>query len=179
MSLLPDIVAAQERGEVSRALSTALIEWHRTKHPAVADVVELLGAEGLSTFSPPKTRSKETFQQAWLEVAKERDELATGWLAQTLTQRMPVEEDHRGILRDDYTQTKYAAFFERLAALGRRVPDPRMASALCSMLEAPTLAVWGLERTRPIYAPVGELIIAQGDVRGIERLKALPSVDIA
>ena len=141
MSLLDELIAARSRGDASGALTYALSEWHRTKHPRVADVIDVLGAEALITFSPPKTRTKETFHQAWLEVAREHDEAATGWLAQTLTQRLPIEEDHRGILRDDYTQTKYAALFERLNALGRRVPDPRIASALCAMLETPTFAV--------------------------------------
>lgn len=173
MSLLDELIAARSRGDAGGALTYALSEWHRTKHPRVADVIDLLGAEALITFSPPKTRTKETFHQAWLEVAREHDEAATGWLAQTLTQRLPIEEDHRGILRDDYTQTKYAALFERLNALGRRVPDPRIASVLCAMLETPTFAVWDLERTRPIYSPIAELISGQGDVRSIERLQAL------
>ena len=62
---------------------------------------------------------------------------------------------------------------EALEALTTQVADPRIGSALCALLETPELMVWDAEHSRPIYEPVASLIIAQGDVRCIERLQAL------
>ncbi len=159
---LEGAITARSHGHAEEALTHALAQWHRTKHPVIAQAIDVFSAEALEQFSAPKTKDKAGFHQAWLEVARERDGVATGWLAQTLMQRLPVNAEQR-----------VRAYLERLDALTHHVADPRVASALCSLLEEPELMIFDLEHTRPLYAPVASLLVAQGDVRTIERLLAL------
>jgi uncharacterized protein (TIGR02996 family) len=178
-SVLEQVQALRARGAADEALALALSVWHQTRHPVVADVVDLLSDEALAHFSPPRARSHDAFQQAWLEVSREKGVVVTGWLAQTLTERLKVEGDHFGVLRPDYTQTKYAAYFLRLEALRVRPADPRLASALMGILEDPEYVVWDPSRTLPIYAPVVQLLVQQSDVRVLERLSRLAQTPTA
>jgi uncharacterized protein (TIGR02996 family) len=157
----------------STAIDLALVEWTKTRNPIVAEVVQLLSNEALELTSVATHRDIKTFHEAWLQMDGEHDVMARGFLAKTLTEKLPIEAEYFGILRDDYTQTKYAGFFERIEKVKKWPADPRVASALCQIFEEAEFLVYDAQRTRPVYEPLVELLVAQGDVRSLARMEQL------
>src|SRR6516225_3845854 len=89
---------ALEAGTIDEALTLALSEWRRTHAPEVADAIDRLDRLARAGFTPPKTRTKVEFQTAWLALAGERSGITTGWLAETLGQRLSLATDYYGML---------------------------------------------------------------------------------
>lgn len=157
-----------------------LAAWRASPSPALADRLEEASAEALDAFDAPKAPKvtvdkndppykrthalRDAFQAAWLEVAAKGDAVATGWLASTLVSRVP------------YTPWGVkSAFVERVEALRKRAPDPRVARALAEIVVKD--AANGLGIPENLYEPVLALLATCRDSRQVpvlERALASP-----
>ncbi len=173
----------RQDGHLAEAVALALEVWRQTRSAEVAEALELLTAEALrSDARGAPAKSKDEFQAAYLERAKEPDAVSTGWLASHLDRLVSVEASSAGILDADYALKKHRAFFERLAMLPPRVPDPRIAKALSTFLAAAPYSAWDRGGAKRIYGPVLELMVAAADPRQapvLEDLLANPRAERA
>jgi uncharacterized protein (TIGR02996 family) len=155
------------------ALVSAVAAWRARRHAILADVVDAVAAT--STPTPLVGRDKATYQRAWLELAKRTgDPAALGALAAGLTRSVPVREVR--YLARDRDVKRYRPFLERIAALAECEPDPRIATAVCELLER---APFSVEDVAGVYGPAIDLLVQIGDERSIDRLRALVARPIA
>ncbi len=172
-----ELLASIREGERStRTLELALAVWTATRDPNLGAWIVGLDAEVRTKGSGPKGKDKERFHEAWRALAStDESGFATGWLAATLRTRLPIHVDQFGLLRPDYVNDKYAALFQRLEALGRRCPDPRIARAAMALLERGDLGNWAWEGdgVEPVYRPVAELLVKAGDPGVLDELRGL------
>jgi uncharacterized protein (TIGR02996 family) len=139
---------ALERGELAGALALALEAWRACRAGDLADAIEQLGrllppARGLVATAGPALRAE-------LAARADADDPADFELLATA----PLPRSHQQIL-------------ERLRRFADRSPDPRFASLLHRLLEAPPAgnpAFW-----REMFA----LVAVAGDPRSIARLRDL------
>jgi uncharacterized protein (TIGR02996 family) len=159
---------------VSAELHAALTAWRETRAASDAERVEALGDAALRSYEGSRARAKDAFHTAWIGLAaSDTGACATGWLASTINVRLPVAADRFGIIRPNYAQEKYAALFERIAALRLRAPDPRIARALTALVEEAPFSVWDIPGTMGIYRPMVDALVAAGDPRALTPLERL------
>jgi uncharacterized protein (TIGR02996 family) len=163
---------------VTAELDAALSAWRETRAASDAERVEALGDVALRSYEGLRARAKDAFHAAWLELAaSDKGALATGWLASTITVRLPVAAERLGIIQPNYAQEKYAALAERIAVMRSKGPDPRIGRVLTALVEEAPFSVWDDAGTMTIYRPIVEALVAAGDPRAIaplERLLAAP-----
>jgi uncharacterized protein (TIGR02996 family) len=166
------IRTARNDGKFDVALALALGAWRQSRHPVIADVIDLLHKE--VDFRPPKCRTKEEFHQAWCALADASpSDAAVGWLAENFRVKLPIDADYFGILRPNYVLEKYRAVFERVDRLTRLPTDPRIAACMADELIAGRFMVYGMDQsTEQIYGPMMALLAACGDSRQGLRLGA-------
>jgi uncharacterized protein (TIGR02996 family) len=168
---IAEVEAAHRHGKYDAALRLALGAWTRERAPELAEVIAALAEEAMETAETPKGRDKESFQAAWLALAKQPGSAPV--LADTLMKQLPVEAKYHGILDGDYANQKYAAFFVRLRALEPHCPDPLIACALTRLLEAGDLSAWNERGSSLIYEPVLALLERCGDPSQVPALREL------
>ena len=173
MELVEQVERHWKAGELTQALRVAFERWRATRAPEVAGVLQAIVAEALPGYDAPRARGKDEFQRAWLQAAEDPAPLTTAWLGATLTRQLQIEADYGGILRRNYAQTKYAAYFDRLKALERRAPDPLVAAALVELLREAPFSAWDRRGALAIYQPVFDLLVRCGDVRQVAALEQL------
>ncbi|MCB9674544.1 MAG: TIGR02996 domain-containing protein [Alphaproteobacteria bacterium] len=163
--------AAIEADDPSRALATAVAVWRDTRNPVVAEVALHLAKQ--VSYDGPRPRTKDAFQEAWMEVARAPDLAAVGWLAQTLNEKVPLDEDRFASFQTGYQERRYRAWLDRLAALARLPPDPRIGDAMMTVLEESKLSVGWLGEVETVYGPVVEVLERSADAGLIARAHAL------
>jgi uncharacterized protein (TIGR02996 family) len=164
---------ALEAGTIDEALTLALSEWRRTHAPEVADAIDRLDRLARAGFTPPKTRTKVEFQTAWLALAGERSGITTGWLAETLGQRLSLATDYYGMLDPSYAARKHSAFLSRLERLKAHKPDPRLARAAVELLVTAPIPVGDQLAAQLVYGGLLQLVLAMADVRALAPLEEL------
>lgn len=160
------VAEALEQDALERALELALQAWREAPSAAIADAIERLDALTRARFPGPKGRTKEAFQAAWMRWAEEESsDVATGWLAATLTSKLPMA-------RSWEDAKKHVAMVRRLKALERRPADPRIASAAVRLVvdgKIP-LAGWDPHAGSVVYGRCLNLLVTIGDTRHAGRL---------
>jgi uncharacterized protein (TIGR02996 family) len=164
---------ALESGAIETALALALEAWRQTRAPVIADAIDRLDERWRRDFVPPKARTKTEFQGAWLALAEGGGVGVSGWLAETLTQRLHVATELYGILDETYPERKFAALPARLAKLAPRQPDPRIAAAAVELVVTAPILVGDAVAAQLIYGGLLQLVTAAADVRGVGALQAV------
>ena len=169
-----EVFAAWKRGEVAVALDAALRAWRKRPAARIADAIEGLTEVALASDSPSAPATKDEFHAAWMaEARRGAAAVRTGWLASTLTKRLPIHTHRYGILRDDYASEKYASLRERVTALCEHGPDPRIATAFTDLIWRTPYNAGYMQEIEVVYGPILAGIVQQGDVRAAERLLEL------
>jgi uncharacterized protein (TIGR02996 family) len=152
MSKVDEVLEQASSGHTGQALALAVQAWRTQRAGVIADAVVALG-ERLPAEEAPRIRTNKAFQARWIEVASADDARAVGWLAASLTTRMPKNEP------DDL-------FNARLEAIRKR-PDPRFSTPLLAMIrERHDIARW-------CRTAIDETLRVLGDERMREALTRL------
>jgi uncharacterized protein (TIGR02996 family) len=161
-----EVEEARVRGDGPRALHAALAVWRDTRDATVGDVIRGLDAE--LAFDGPSVRSRERFHQAWLQIASAGEVESIGWLARTVAEKLPKRGDS-GDYSDLGMRSRMAPFDERVAVLGRLLPDPRIADGVLLALATgaggvPVLYVYEL---RALFDGALALVARNADARTV------------
>jgi uncharacterized protein (TIGR02996 family) len=144
--LLDDAREAVASGDFALALGALLALWRRHRHPRLGTLIDVVAAK--LRASQPLTRDDHA---RWLELCA-RDDPAD------LDGLLPVLGQHN----------RSAPFRECLRALARRRPDPRVAFALCKLLDVTGLKSFEL---KDLWAEALTVITYHADARGTEALE--------
>lgn len=174
MSLADDVRAGLASSVDSGLIGRALVEWHATRDPGLAAALDRLTGAALEDFRAPKAPGKDDFHAAWMKLARASpDAVAVGWLASTLTTKLPLKMGLGRYGSPEYIERKYRGWFDRLSALSALPDDPRVAAALTHALsEAPFLVTDAHEAIR-VYRPACALLLRLRDVRASAPLAEL------
>ncbi|MEZ4318809.1 MAG: TIGR02996 domain-containing protein [Myxococcota bacterium] len=151
-----DVKRAADAGDWHTALRLALETWRESPHPVVAEVV--LELDRNLAFDGPRAQSRADFDLAWHQVAKTGDPAGVGWLARTVSDKLPMATERFAAFREGYLQRKYAAWFSRLAVLATFPPDPRIAAGMQAVLERSRLSVGWRAEVDVVYGPALALL---------------------
>lgn len=166
--------------DLDGAVAEALAHWRRGRDPAVAAALQGLTDRALKTRKPRAGRTREEFHTSWLEVAADADAVQVGWLAKTLLDRIPEKRDRYGLLRPNWTAERLGPFMDRLRAISRYTPDPRVARALLDVIRRGYLTTWyDTAQLIPLYQPVLDTLVAAGDPHLATEAEALAAAPIA
>lgn len=162
------------RGEPVAALAAALRAWRSAPAACIADAIDALTDTILAGQAALSAASRDDFHAAWMaEASHGSDAVRTGWLARTLTTRLPIHTHRYGIVRDDYASEKYAALLERVQQLRGHGRDPRIATAFAEVIWRAPYNVGYVRQCAVVYGPILEGLVEQGDARVVERLRML------
>lgn len=164
-----ELEQALAAGDRRTALLVALEGWRRQRHSRFADLVDFLGRDA----SPFRTRG--SFHAEWLAAAATVDDV--GPLAATVTRSWP-EPANAYRWPPIPNAERYAAWIERVEALGRRREDPRIAAALLQVVAVghwPSMA----QDWEALVEPAMKIIVRTGDRRSAERMRSLLEKPIA
>ena len=162
------------------ALRLALAWWQTTRSPRLAALVRGVAPRTASSFRPPKARTSAAFHQAWLDIAaRDPSPLATGWLAATLTQRLPDIRIAVATHDPRHAFARFQPLRTRLESLGKRPGDPRVADAAVEIVRAGRFGGWNEPASRALYGDVLTLISTLGDVSVVADLWAVAKTPLA
>lgn len=147
--------AAIERRDFPAALEVALAAWRESRVPALADLVDAIGARIPVRALPPKT-----IHRAWLDLAAKNDSADVGTLIATID---------RGVPRPTKKSSRFRAvlpegWIERARALAERPDDPRIPRAIVTVLRESTWSIWEDDREATFVTPL-RVVERSRDVR--------------
>jgi uncharacterized protein (TIGR02996 family) len=105
-------------------LEDALDVWDATRRAKLADVVDVLTAEGRKLWAKPHAKAADVFQRKWLDTLEHP--VGRGWAATALFEQLPGDDG----------SARSTALAERLRAAVGQGPDPRIAFAVATALAA-------------------------------------------
>jgi uncharacterized protein (TIGR02996 family) len=164
--------AARDPARADEALTRALDLWRAVPLPALADLIERL-APPAAPIRWTRGANRDEAQRQWLALAAEPTPATVGTLLAALTARLTIASELYGLLEPNYAARKYRALLERIAAVRRWPPDPRVATRLVRLLADGAYSAYDLASVGVIYGPVLEAIVAVGDVRAAGALDAI------
>lgn len=139
------------RGDFASALATLLDEWRQTRDPATANVIDAIGDR--LPRSPLRARSKVDEQRLFLELA---------------AQDRP--EDLGVLLATPWPPAQWKLAQERVEALAKRRPDPRVAAGLMRLTKPKLYDSWG---SYPFWTTLFTTVLELGDRRAAADLETL------
>ena len=134
-------------------MSSPLAHWRTSRRATDADALPV------ATLAAP--RGKGPFHRFWLGLAAEADEAEVGWLAQTLFTQLPESASPH--------DPRSPAWLQRLNAIRRYAPDPRISAAVTEVLLSAPFTSASADPFEP-YGAVSDLVTA--DVRQARVLEA-------
>ncbi len=163
-SVTREVEQARAHKNYAEALSLAVMEWRRTHASEIADAIDRVAAEALSTFKPFQVKSNQAFHQQWLRAVESNDAVTFAWAASTLGERLDGVNNPLRRPRHASIHPRLVTLFARLDALERHVPHPLVARALSQIVRDVSLPMV-LDATVAPYARVLELLKRCRDIR--------------
>ena len=141
---LPRALKLLDAGDRTGALDVLLEQWRATRAPEIADVIDVISADLDRTLPAIEGKTRQAFQERWLDVAGLGDAADLGRLL-------------AGFLREPCPQIS-----ERLKRLEVREHDPRLSKTLAAMVgRCPCTSTPNF----PMWTRVFKQLQALGDVR--------------
>src|SRR5262249_13105854 len=146
---------AVAKGDLGGALASLLSAWSDHPAPAIADAIGAVGARAAAAHKPPTAKTEAERNALWIKLAKAGDPAIRGVLIASLP-------DARG----------FAVTLQRIDALVKQLPDPRISSRLCDFIEVPIYNA-SVARTLPFWKRLFDLLPKLGDPRVLDRAQGM------